>query len=80
MLAWNSLAGELVAGPLAFMIPNDPATHPNQVRLLFLDRHTRELHRDGADEAASAVASLRCEAGQYPDDRARRARGRVVDV
>ncbi|MDU0345407.1 hypothetical protein RWH44_06780 [Microbacterium sp. KSW2-29] len=32
--------------------------------------YTRELRRDWADEAASAVASLRFVAGQYPDDRA----------
>lgn len=38
--------------------------------LVFLDRHTRELHRDWADEAAEAVASLRYVARQYPDDRA----------
>ena len=70
VLAWNPLGHALVAGHLAFTDPDDPATRPNQMRLLFLDRHTRELHRDWADEAASAVASLRYVAGQYPDDRA----------
>ena len=70
VLAWNPLGHALVAGHLAFTDPDDPATRPNQMRLLFLDRHTRELHRDWADEAASAVASLRYVAGRYPDDRA----------
>lgn len=70
VLARNPLGHALVAGHLAFTDPDDPATRPNQMRLLFLDPHTRELHRDWADEAASAVASLRFVAGQYPDDRA----------
>ncbi len=70
VLAWNPLGHALVAGHLAFTDPDDPATRPNQMRLLFLDSHTRELHRDWAEEAASAVASLRFVAGQYPDDRA----------
>lgn len=70
VLAWNPLGHALVAGPLAFTDPDDPATRPNQMWLLFLDPHTRELHRDWADEAASAVASLRFVAGQYPDNRA----------
>lgn len=50
-------------GYLAFADPDDPATRPNQMRPLFLDRHTRELHRDWVDEAESAVASLRYVAG-----------------
>lgn len=57
--AWNPLGLALVAGHLAFTDPDDPATRPNQMRLLFLDRHARELHREWVDEAASAVASLR---------------------
>lgn len=70
VLAGNRLGHALVAGHLAFTDPDDPATRPNQMRLLFLDPHTRELHRDWADEAVSSVASLRYVAGQYPDDRA----------
>ncbi|MFK4495698.1 helix-turn-helix domain-containing protein [Dermacoccus nishinomiyaensis] len=69
ILAWNQLGHVLVAGHLPFAAPEDPATRPNQLRLLFLDPHTRELHRDWADEAARAVASLRYVAAQYPDDR-----------
>ncbi len=63
VLAWNSLGHALVAGHLAFTDPDGSASRPNQMRLLFLDRPTRELYRDWSDEAASAVASLRYVAG-----------------
>jgi transcriptional regulator with XRE-family HTH domain len=69
ILAWNPLGHALLAGHLSFEAPDAPATRPNQMRLLFLDPHTRELHRDWPDEAALAVASLRYVAAQYPDDR-----------
>ncbi|WP_431997052.1 helix-turn-helix domain-containing protein [Streptomyces fungicidicus] len=69
VLAWNPLGHALLAGHLPFGAPDEPASRPNQLRLLFLDAHTRELFRDWADEAALAVASLRYVAGQYPDDR-----------
>jgi transcriptional regulator with XRE-family HTH domain len=69
ILAWNPLGHALLAGHLPFAAPDDPATRPNQMRLLFLDPHTRELHRDYAAEAALAVASLRYVAAHYPDDR-----------
>jgi hypothetical protein len=68
VLEWKPLGHALVAGHLAFADPGDPATRPNQTRLLFTNRHTSELHRDWAEEAASAIASLRYVAGQYPDD------------
>jgi len=69
ILAWNPLGHALLAGHLPFTAPDAPATRPNQMRLLFLDAHTRELHREWADEAALAVASLRYIAAQHPDDR-----------
>lgn len=69
ILAWNPLGHALLAGHLPFTAPDAPATRPNQMRMLFLDPHTRELHRDWADEAALAVSSLRYIAAQYPDDR-----------
>lgn len=58
VLAWNRLGHALMAAHLAFADPGDPATRPDQMRLQYLGRQTRELHRDGADKAALAVASL----------------------
>jgi transcriptional regulator with XRE-family HTH domain len=69
VLAWNTLGHVLLAGHLDPSAPERPATRPNQLRLLFLDPHTRELYRDWDDEAALAVSSLRYTAAQYPDDR-----------
>jgi hypothetical protein len=69
ILGWNELGHALLAGHLAFTAPREPATRPNQLRLLFLDSHTRDLHRDWSAEAALAVASLRYVAAQYPEDR-----------
>lgn len=69
ILAWNPLGHTLLAGHLPFAAPQQPATRPNLLRLLFLDPHSRELHRNWSDEAALAVASLRYVAAQYPEDR-----------
>lgn len=69
VLAWNPLGHALLAGHLDPSAPEQPETRPNQLRLLFLDPHTRELYRNRADEAALAVASLRYTAAQYPADR-----------
>jgi Helix-turn-helix. len=70
VLAWNRLGHALLAGHLPYDAPQDPAQRPNLTRMLFLDPHTRELHREWNDEAALAVASLRFVAAHYPDDRA----------
>jgi transcriptional regulator with XRE-family HTH domain len=69
ILAWNSLGHALLAGHLDPAAPQRPESRPNLLRLLFLDPHTRDLHRNWGDEAAVAVASLRYTAAQYPDDR-----------
>jgi transcriptional regulator with XRE-family HTH domain len=69
ILAWNRLGHALLAGHLDPGAPRRPESRPNQMRLLFLDPHTRELYRNWADEAALAVASLRYTAAHYPDDR-----------
>jgi transcriptional regulator with XRE-family HTH domain len=70
VLAWNRLGHALLAGHLPHEAPQDPRQRPNVIRMLFLDRHTRELYRNWDDEAEAAVASLRFVAARYPDDRA----------
>jgi transcriptional regulator with XRE-family HTH domain len=69
VLAWNDLGHRLLAGHYDPTAPEHPADRPNLTRMLFLDAHTRELHRDWPAEAARAVASLRLVAGRFPDDR-----------
>ncbi|MDX6742726.1 helix-turn-helix transcriptional regulator [Actinocorallia sp. A-T 12471] len=68
VLAWNRLGHLLLAGHLDPTAPERPADRPNLTRMLFLDAHTRDLHRDWAAEAALAVASLRYVAAEHPDD------------
>jgi transcriptional regulator with XRE-family HTH domain len=69
VLAWNRLGHLLLAGHLDFDAPQRPADRPNLTRMLFLDPHTRELHRNWRDEASLAVASMRFVAAQFKDDR-----------
>lgn len=69
VLAWNVLGHLLLAGHLDFDAPQRPAERPNLTRMLFLDPHTRELHRNWRDEAARSVASLWFVAAQFRDDR-----------
>ena len=69
VLAWNPLGHALLAGHLPLDGPGRPAERPNLLRLLFLDPHTRELYPHWADEARTALASLRLVAGRHPDDR-----------
>lgn len=68
ILGWNRLGHALLAGHLTFDAPAVPGGRPNHLRMLFVDRHTRELHCDWDTEAATAVASLRYTAAQYPRD------------
>jgi len=69
VLCWNPIAHRLLAGHIGFEDPAHPSRRPNLNRLLFLDPHTRELHRDWREEATRSVASLRQAAGRHPDDR-----------
>lgn len=69
ILAWNRSGHLLLAGHLDADAPVPAEDRPNQLKLLFLDPHTRDLYADWHDEAAHAVASLRYVAGQYADDR-----------
>lgn len=68
VLAWNRAGHLLLAGHLDADAPRQ-AVRPNQLRMLFLDEHTRDLHADWRHEAGTAVASLRFVAAQFPDDR-----------
>lgn len=68
ILGWNRLGHQLFASHLDFASPTWTNDRPNQIRLLFRDPHTRELHRRWDEEAQRAVASLRYVAGDYPDD------------
>ncbi|AJT42818.1 XRE family transcriptional regulator [Psychromicrobium lacuslunae] len=69
ILAWNRPAHLLFAGHLDFSAPQRVENRPNNIRMLFLDPHTRALYLDWQDEAALAVSSLRYIAAQFPDDR-----------
>lgn len=69
ILAWNRSGHLLLAGHLDADAPARDEERPNQLRLLFLDPHTRELYADWDDEAAHAVASLRYVAALFADDR-----------
>jgi transcriptional regulator with XRE-family HTH domain len=69
ILAWNRAGHLLTAGHLDFDAPTHVEDRPNQLKLLFLDQHTRDLYMDWNDEAALAVASLRYVAAQFADDR-----------
>lgn len=69
ILAWNRAGHGLLAGHLDWDAPGWDEARPNQLRMLFLDEHTRALYADWTDEAARAVASLRYVAAQFADDR-----------
>lgn len=69
ILAWNRSGHLLLAGHLDFEAPRREEDRPNQLRLLFLDPHTRDLYANWENEAALAVASLRYVAADYADDR-----------
>lgn len=69
ILAWNHAGHLLLAGHLDRNAPSDAYDRPNQMKLLFLDEHTRDLYVDWAGEAAHAVASLRYVAAQFANDR-----------
>ncbi len=68
VLAWNRIGHRLVAGHLDFASPETPSARPNMTKLLFLDRHTRELYTRWLEEATRAVSSLRLVAGRATDD------------
>jgi transcriptional regulator with XRE-family HTH domain len=63
ILAWNVGAAALYTD---FARIRD--AHRNYVRLLFTDPIMRDMHADWQNDAHTAVAALRMEAGRYPDD------------
>ncbi|MFT0846850.1 helix-turn-helix transcriptional regulator [Actinomycetaceae bacterium L2_0104] len=69
ILAWNRPGHLLLAGHVDPEAPSRIEERPNQLRMLFLDPHTRDLYVDWEDEAALAVASLRYVAAQFANDR-----------
>lgn len=69
ILAWNHAGHRLLAGHLDGEAPASFEDRPNQLKLLFLDEHMRDLYVNWRDEAALAVASLRYVAAQFADDR-----------
>jgi transcriptional regulator with XRE-family HTH domain len=69
ILAWNRAGHLLLAGHLDYDAPSRVDDRANQLKLLFLDKHTRDLYADWDAETAVAVASLRYVAAQFADDR-----------
>lgn len=69
ILAWNRAGHLLLVGHLDPEAPSYAAERPNQLKMLFLDQHVRDLYVDWEEEAAVAVSSMRYVAAQFADDR-----------
>ncbi|MBA2952061.1 helix-turn-helix domain-containing protein, partial [Streptomyces sp. PSKA28] len=63
ILAWNALAAALVTD-----FARIPEKHRNYPRITFTDPAMRTLYADWETSAQTAVAQLRMEAAQYPED------------
>jgi transcriptional regulator with XRE-family HTH domain len=68
IFAWNHMGHALVFGHLPFDSPDQTATRPNWIRLLFCDPHLREFYVDWKAKAQDAVAYLRLASGRHPGD------------
>ena len=68
ILAWNRMGHALLFSHLPFDGPDQAATRPNWIRLIFCDPHMREFYVDWKTKAQDAVAYLRLASGQHPDD------------
>ncbi|OBQ53683.1 transcriptional regulator [Streptomyces sp. H-KF8] len=68
VLAWNRAGHALLAGHTDLASPDDPDTRPNLSRLVFLDAHTRALHRDWPAKARAVVGNLRVLTARNPED------------
>lgn len=69
VLAWNQLGHALLAGHVDRTAVDDVANRPNMSRMVFLDRHKRELYSDWRRKARAVVGNLRIAVGRYPEDR-----------
>lgn len=69
VLAWNRLGHALLAGHVDPAAVDDLANRPNMSRMMFLDRHSRELYRDWWRKARAVVGNLRIAVGRHPADR-----------
>ncbi|KAA0120216.1 helix-turn-helix domain-containing protein [Mycolicibacterium sp. P9-22] len=69
VLAWNHLGHALLAGHVDRAAVDDVANRPNTSRMIFLDRHKRELYSDWRRKARAVVGNLRIAVGRYPEDR-----------
>ncbi len=63
VLAWNRLAAAMITD-----FGRVPPQHRNYVRILFTDPKMRALYRDWESVAKTAVAQLRMDAAENPDD------------
>ncbi|WP_085172367.1 helix-turn-helix domain-containing protein [Mycolicibacterium iranicum] len=69
VLAWNQLGHALLAGHVDRTAVDDVANRPNMSRMMFLDRHSRELYSDWRRKARAVVGHLRIAVGRHPEDR-----------
>lgn len=69
VLAWNDLGHALLAGHVDPASVDDVTNRPNMSRMMFLDRHNRELYKDWRRKARAVVGNLRIAVGRHPDDR-----------
>lgn len=68
VLAWNRMGHALIFSHLPFDGPDQLATRPNWIRLIFCEPHMREFYVDWKAKAQDAVAYLRLATGQHPND------------
>lgn len=68
VLFWNPLGHALLACHLDRDSPLSARHRPNLSRMLFLDRRTRELYPQWADEARRVAAGLRLASDDHPRD------------
>lgn len=68
VLAWNHLGHALLAGHVDPAAVDDVGNRPNMSRMMFLDKHNRELYSDWRRKARAVVGNLRIAVGRHPED------------